>query len=123
MREYRGNVSVAYQLEQPDRVAQRKKMPQKRGLSAGEKMLYLVSILIVVAVSTLILSRYAAMAELNLQASDIQRNIAQLQEENQQLESETKELMRPERIRRFAEDRGMIQGRSNKLFLQGKETR
>ncbi|OYD06613.1 cell division protein FtsL [Paludifilum halophilum] len=108
MRENRGNVSVAYQLEQPDRAAKREKQPLRRGLPAGEKLLYLLSVCLCVAIASLVLSRYAVMTELNMRVSDWEQKTVQLQEANRQLETERKELASAERIRRFAEENGMI---------------
>ncbi|MFC4076539.1 cell division protein FtsL [Salinithrix halophila] len=115
MREYRGNTSVAYQLEsQPKVAAQRESRPLRRGLPAGEKILYLFSVIICVALASLVLSRYAAVAELNVKLQKVEQETVQLQDTNQQLESEQKELKSGERIRRYAEDKGMILAERNR---------
>ncbi|SDW05784.1 cell division protein FtsL [Marininema mesophilum] len=116
MREYRGNASTAFQLEsRPKKADQRERQPRKPGFPVGEKLLYLFSVVICVALALLVLSRYAAATELSMKLSKVEQEASQSQETIQELESQQKELKSGERIRRYAEDRGMVLQEKNSL--------
>ncbi|GGA32557.1 hypothetical protein GCM10007416_01430 [Kroppenstedtia guangzhouensis] len=108
MRDYRGNTSVAYQMEpQPKKTAQTKRLSQT-GFPAGEKLLYLASLILCVALASGILSRYAEAAEINLKLQQVERRVAAVEEANQAYQERIHALKSGERIRRFAEENGMI---------------
>lgn len=106
MREYRGNTSVAYRLEQPH-VPQTERQPQQQGFPAAEKLLYLSSVIVCVAIVSLILAGHATLAETNMEIQKLEREAAALAETNRQLTNEKSDLESGERIRQFAEERGM----------------
>jgi cell division protein FtsL len=110
MREFRGNTSVAHQLEQP-RVPQIEKQPQKHGLTSGEKLVYLMSVVVCVVIASLVLSRHAMLTEINMEVQKLEREAAELTESNRQLSTEVDSLGSGERIRQFAEEKGMIRVR------------
>ncbi|SFS49905.1 cell division protein FtsL [Marininema halotolerans] len=109
MREYRGNASTAFQLEsRPNKANQRERQPRKPGFPTGEKLLYLFSVIICVALALFVLSRYATVTELSMKQAKIEQETTQLKESIQDLESQQKELKSGERIRRYAEEHGMV---------------
>lgn len=108
MREFRGNTSVAYQMEsQPKVTTQEKRLPQT-GLPPGEKILYLVSVIICVALASWVLSRSAAVAETNLKLQEVERRAAEVEEANKADRERIHGLKSGERIRRYAEENGMV---------------
>ncbi|PTX51245.1 cell division protein FtsL [Melghirimyces profundicolus] len=108
MREYRGNTSVAYQLEPQPKVAARKEKQPQTGLPAGEKLLYLASVVICVALASGVLSLYAKSAEINMETQKVAQQAEELKEANRGLTERKNELKSGERIRQFALDKGMV---------------
>ncbi|MDR6224808.1 cell division protein FtsL [Desmospora profundinema] len=106
MRDFRGNTSVAHQLEQPQ-VPRTEKQLQKQGLPTVEKWLYLTSVIVCVVIASLVLSRHAMLTEINMEVQQLEREAAELTESNRQLTTEKVDLGSGERIRQFAEERGM----------------
>lgn len=120
MKDYRGNTSVAYQMEpQPKQTAQTKRQPQT-GFPAGEKLLYLASLILCVALASGVLSRYAEVAEINLKLQQVERRAVAVEEANQAYRERIHALKSGERIRRFAEENGMI--RMEKQSLDNSKT-
>ncbi|PTM59229.1 hypothetical protein [Desmospora activa] len=107
MREYRGNTSVAYHLEQPH-IPQIERKPQQQGFPAGEKLLYLSSVIVCVVIASFVLSSHVMLTEINLDVQKLEREAAELAESNRQLSNEKMDLESGERIRQFAEERGMM---------------
>lgn len=107
MRENQGSAAVAldYQVAAEEK---KKKNLIRQGISASEKLLYLLSVVVCVALASLVLSLYARVTETNVQIQKQKREVERLQEVNRQLETEQRELSRGERIRKFAEERGMV---------------
>lgn len=109
MRKERGNVAVAIQYPKTTTGTRKKRKVRQRikRLPASEKILYLCSIIICVALAVVVVSRYAVVAELNVAIEKQSEAIQQTKEVNLQLESDIKELSSIERIREFAKEHGL----------------
>ena len=86
----------------------KKKVVRNKPIPAGEKVLYLVVVLIAVIISGIIISRYADIYATNLQAKQINSEMKAMTIEVEQLQREVQTLSDPERIRLFAESQGMV---------------
>jgi cell division protein FtsL len=108
MREDRFHAATARPLERPytETNKKRAKSPSK-ALPVGEKMLYLFSVIVCVALAVSVLSRYAKATELNVAIRNTELEISKTQKENLQLESEIRKLRSVERIQQFAESKGL----------------
>jgi cell division protein FtsL len=123
MMENRGNAARAVSFEETAARQKRRRLSQAKGIPAGEKLLYLFSVVICVALATLVISRYAEVTELNVEIQKVEEEAKRIEEINRQLETEKKMLSSGERIRQFAEMRGMIPAENVKPFpsLTGRE--
>lgn len=95
------------QQEKQSQVAVRK----NSWLTSGEKIIYtFISVCIVVA-GFLIVSYSSSVDSLNREVQSLEKVIESQQLTNQSLEFERKELSKPERIRKIAEEHGLkVQG-------------
>lgn len=118
MKKYRGNVAMAISTErrQSDGLSNRPRTVQTHGLTTGEKLLYLLSVVVCVALASFILSKYAELTVLNFSIQQMDRQIQELQETNQQLEIQKKQLSSDERIREYAVQKGMKPVKSYKTL-------
>jgi cell division protein FtsL len=118
MKKYRGNVAMAVEevRRQGTRDSSHPRMEPVHGLTTGEKLLYLLSVVVCVALASVILSKYAELTALNLSAQQLDHRIQELQETNQQLEIQQKQLSSGERTREYAERKGMKQVKSYKTL-------
>lgn len=107
MRENRSNVAVARPLTDSTAAVKKKKKPLLKGLPIGEKLLYLFSILVCVTLALTVISGYAKITELNVAIQKTENEIKQAQKVNLKLETEKKKLGSVERIREFAESKGL----------------
>ncbi|MDA8354409.1 MAG: cell division protein FtsL [Firmicutes bacterium] len=121
MREYRGNTAVAYQPEPQQKVTAQRERKPAYGLPPGEKLLYLVSVIICAALATAVLSLYAKAAEINMKVQQVEQKTAELQETNQALKQQKKQLKSGDRIRQFAENQGMVLAEKNRPKGSGQE--
>ncbi|TCP70434.1 cell division protein FtsL [Baia soyae] len=123
MRQERGNVAVARPLTPTSTSTQvkAKKQPLIKGLTVPEKLLYIGSVIICVALTVLVVSRYAETAELNLAIQKADKEIQQVKEANLQLEAEKNKLQSDARIRQYAEQNGLQIIESKKISSAGKE--
>lgn len=109
MREDRGNLAVASPLTDKKtgaRVKKRKKSLLKT-LPVGEKLLYLFSVFVCVALVLTVISRYAKVTELNVAIRKTEIEIQDTKKVNFRLETQKRKLGSVERIRRFAESKGL----------------
>ncbi len=114
MREVQGSTAATLD-HQVYQTKEKKKVFIKQGISASEKLLYLFSVVICVALASLVLSFYAMVAETNLQIQKMEREVERIKEENRLLEMERRDLERGERIRNIAEEQGMVPKILNEL--------
>ncbi|MBN2908371.1 cell division protein FtsL [Polycladomyces sp. WAk] len=118
MKKYRGNVAMAVveNRRQSTRQSKRPRTERAHGLTTGEKLLYLLSVMVCVALASVILSKYAELTALNISAQQMDRQIRELQETNQQLEIQQKQLSSGERAREYAKQKGMKRAKSYKTL-------
>lgn len=109
-----GNVVVKERYD--DRPIQReakRKEVKRKAIPSSEKLLYLFSILIIVVVSGILLSRVAEGYEMSYKIQEIQSQMESLSEENSTLQLEIDKLQAPERIMDIAKNQlGMVQSES-----------
>lgn len=110
MREQRGNVAVARKRVEETHLQESPKKrirPLIKGLSTGEKVLYLSSILVCAALAIAVVSQYAEVTELSVSIQKTENEIKRVKEVNLQLETEKKRLGSVDRIHRFAIENGL----------------
>ncbi len=83
--------------------------------------MYLVSVIICAALATAVLSLYAKAAEINMKVQQVEQKTAELQETNQALKQQKKQLKSGDRIRQFAENQGMVLAEKNRPKGSGQE--
>lgn len=116
MMENRGSAARAVAFEETAVKKKKRRLLQTRGLPASEKLLYLFSVVVCVTLAALVISQYAKVTELNMEIQKVEEEAKWLQEINRQLEAEKNMLSSGERIRRFAEMRGMVPAENVKPF-------
>ncbi|WP_202076970.1 cell division protein FtsL [Caldalkalibacillus salinus] len=106
-----GNVATQYQKEHKKRVnPTHQKRPQTqphsspKGMTTGEKVLYLLTVIIVVTVSSLLLMRSATISQLSYDIQTLEREVVNIEDQNAALSLEVAELSSPERIERIARE-------------------
>lgn len=118
MRENQGNVALVFPVEKPKdwgKPTKRSRKSLSKGLPMGEKLLYLFSVILCVALAAVILTRYAKVTELNMAIRETEIKIEKSKEVNLQLETEKSKLENVERIRKFAEEQGFERKAAKKL--------
>ncbi|MFC5703603.1 cell division protein FtsL [Cohnella faecalis] len=91
------------------------KVVKKRQLPIGEKLLYLLTVAVLVIVACVILNRYAQIYEMNRTIQQQKAQVEQLTTQTKELQREVERLSDPERISDFASKQlGMV-----KLDQQG----
>ncbi|GAA0364577.1 cell division protein FtsL [Bacillus horti] len=119
-----GNVAVKYRKEQKNRpniYKQPKKVPQtqpkkqirgqqskkplaKKNILAGEKILYILGVILIVGALFILLGGNASIAQMNYETQFLEREIVTLSERNDELRVEIAELSSPERILTIARE-------------------
>ncbi|MFC7442321.1 cell division protein FtsL [Laceyella putida] len=108
MRRDQYNVAVARPLEKPyTRVRDKKQREPRTAVTVGEKLLYLFSVVVCVALALVVLSKYAKVNELNVALEEAKTAVEEAHKVNFKLEAEKKKLEDVERIRKFAESNGL----------------
>ncbi|NHN28665.1 cell division protein FtsL [Paenibacillus agricola] len=81
---------------------------RNKSLPVQEKLLYLFTVLVCVAVASLIIWRYAQIYEMNTKIMKIENDIQVLQAENSVLKHKVETLSSPDRLRIEADKFGMV---------------
>ena len=111
MKRERGNTAIAFPyLKVEPKPQELKKIKPRviRGFTAGEKLLYLFSVVLCAALASWIIAKSAHVTELEVSVQKLEKQIQEVKEANLQLESATKKLSSAERIRKFAEKSGFV---------------
>ena len=105
--------------EQQDYVIRetRKKVIRRKPIPAGEKMLYLLTVLGVAVVASIIIFKYAQLYDISLHIKQVNSEIQSFQIEREQLQREVQTLSNPERIRQFAQENGMSSSLDNGIVV------
>lgn len=85
----------------------RKKVVRRKSIPVGEKLLYLMTVLVGVVIASVIIFRYADIYDINLHIKQVNSEMQGMEIQMQQLERQVQALSNPERIREFAEAQGM----------------
>lgn len=119
-----GNVAVQYQNEKkkrPEKYREKRQQPKvapvRHGISTGEKLLYILFIIIVVTVLSVLLTRYATISQLNYEAQYLEKESVKIEERNSTLQLEVASLSAPERIIAIAQEEGMTLDKSTVRIL------
>jgi cell division protein FtsL len=107
-----GNLAVKPVLRQMQPVqkkGKKKKIVVKHGLPLKEKLTYLFLVVVFVAVSGILLSRYSYIAEVNYNIQEVKNRMIEVQKEIDLLQIQHAELSSPERILKKAEELGLTQ--------------
>ncbi len=109
MRKEHGNAAVSYQVPASTPKTHTQQRPRKiiKGLPAGEKLLYLASVVICIVFAILVMTRYAQLTELDVSIQQTEKQISKAKEVNLQLESEKMKANSLEKIRQFAVQNGL----------------
>ena len=100
-------VKVNQQQVQPKtkQATVKKPLPmQSYGMPIEEKLLYLLSVVVIVCISGFILSRYALISQMNYEIEKMKVTINQTQEDNSSLKLKVDELNKRERILKIAQE-------------------
>lgn len=99
------NQSGSYQASKTKGKQKRKTRTSEYTIShvSREKLLYLVVVIIVVALSVVVITGYAVIAESNYQLQKLSKSLEVLAQENTGLEIEINKLRAPERIMGIAQ--------------------
>jgi cell division protein FtsL len=126
-----GNVAVQYQKEKQrkpiNKRNQQQQQPQKNPVrsvfSTGEKLLYILSIIVVVAVLSSLLMRMATISQYNYEIQSMEKETAQIEERISNLQLEVATLSSPERIIKLAQEEwGMALNESTVRILSTPST-
>jgi len=77
------------------------------GLTTGEKLFYLFSVIVCIFFCILIVSNYLKITQLSFAISKADMTLKELTRQNLLLEAEVKKLSSVENIRKFAENKGL----------------
>ncbi|QJD83595.1 cell division protein FtsL [Cohnella herbarum] len=117
---YYGNLALRPERVQEEKVQparppqrkqepQRKQSPQQRSIPIGEKLLYLLTIGLVVFVAGFIIFRYAQIYQINGEIQATKKNYEQVIEQNKEQQREVERLNDPNRIQEVAiKELGMV---------------
>ncbi|MCU6709476.1 cell division protein FtsL [Paenibacillus sp. J5C_2022] len=86
----------------------KRKVIKRKSLPVGEKLLYLFTVIVCVAIASVIIFRYAQIYDMNLQNKRVSTEAQTLNTEIADLKRQVEMLSDPERIRKLAEEQGMV---------------
>ncbi|WP_027088342.1 cell division protein FtsL [Cohnella panacarvi] len=122
--QYYGNLALRPERvqEQPQSPARQQsqqvnKVVRRRSITMGEKLLYLVTVAVVVLVAGLIIYRYAEIYQINGQIQDTTRQYTQTTEHMKELQREVEHLSDMKRIRDLAAGYGMVQVENRSITI------
>jgi cell division protein FtsL len=90
------NQTESQKNSQPSKQIKQEK--QSYGISVGEKLLYLLSIIVIVCILGFIISRYSLVSQMNYQIEKTKESVKNIQEQNSTLKLKIDELSKRERI-------------------------
>lgn len=111
-----GNLAAKHEYEtryKKEKVIRYRKVSVRHGLPVKEKLTYLLLVVLFVAISGVLLSRYAYVAELNYKVLGAKSEIANMEKEIELLQLKVAELSSPDRILKIAEEMGLTQQEGN----------
>lgn len=110
--QYYGNLALREERKQvqpaPKRNGQQAPRPRRRTIPVGEKLLYLLIVIVFVAVSSLVVYRYASLYQLNRQIQVTSNQYDQAVQQSKELQREIEKLKDPSRIQQMALQYGLV---------------
>jgi cell division protein FtsL len=96
---------------------------RNKSLPVQEKLLYLFTVLVCVAVASLIIWRYAQIYDMNTRIMDLESRTEKLQAENSVLKHKVESLSSPDRLRTEAGKFGLVPPEDKQISkVSGKES-
>jgi cell division protein FtsL len=102
-----GNLAIEQKSTNKVKAREVRRVPQQKTLPIQEKLLYLFTVAICVAVACVVVWRYAQIYEMSSQIHSIQQRIDKLEAENSALKQEVGKLQSPQRLIDVANMLGM----------------
>lgn len=112
---YYGNLAVREERQPEQKKQQRTAAPQtasqvrRKSIPVGEKLLYLLTVFVCVAVAGLILYRNAGLYEMNRNIQKITSEYETSADQSKELQREVDKLRDPARIEKLAAEQGLVQ--------------
>jgi len=105
-----GNLAVERKLPNPQKPERdpRKKIYRPKGLSVRDKLFYLFTVVICVAVACVIVWRYAHIYKMNSEIHQIQKQISRMEASNNELNRQISKLQSYDRLLTEAKRLGMV---------------
>ncbi len=95
----------------------RRLVVKKKTIPMGEKLLYLFTVLLCVAIAGLIISRYTQIYDSNMKMKQLNTQYQTLTVEMEEMKRQVEMLSSPERIRKMAEIQGMTTNYDNGISV------
>lgn len=109
--QYYGNLALREERKKAEtankRNPQQAPRNRRRGIPVGEKLLYLLAVLVFVAVASLVVYRYAELYQLNREIQMTSDQYDQAVEQSKELQREVERLKDPGRIKEMATKYGL----------------
>lgn len=90
----------------------------RKTIPVQEKLLYMFTVLVCVAVAGVIIFRYAQIYDMNLKIKQLNNNYQTMNVEMEVLKKQVEKLSDPERIRKMAESQGMVSSLEGGITVQ-----
>jgi len=108
--------------EQQQQYRDKKRVVVKRkSIPVQEKLLYIFTVFIGVAVAGVIIFRYAQIYDMNLEIKQLNSSYQNMTIEMEELKKQVEMLSDPERIRQMAESQGMVSTMDNGIIVYTNE--
>ncbi|SFB35818.1 cell division protein FtsL [Cohnella sp. OV330] len=124
---YYGNLAVREERQPEQKKQQRAASPQtasqvrRKSIPVGEKLLYLLTVFVCVAVAGLILYRNAGLYEMNRNIQKITSEYETSADQSKELQREVDKLRDPARIEKLAKENGFVEPSGQQpITLSGK---
>ncbi len=116
---YRGNLAVELESKKATYKKQQRKIKVKSSIPTGEKLLYLLFIILVVAGVGFIGSRYILLSQYNYQIQSIKMDIKAVNESNTLLQMKIEQMSSRDRILNEAGQMGMAPSKDSVRVISG----
>jgi len=90
----------------------------RKSIPVQEKLLYMFTVLVCVAVAGVIIFRYAQIYDMNLKIKQLNNEYQTMNVEMEVLKKQVEKLSDPERIRKMAESQGMVSSLEGGITVQ-----
>lgn len=94
--------------QRPEYREKKRVVVKRKSIPVQEKLLYIFTVFLCVAVAGVIIFRYAQIYDMNLEIKQLNNSYQSLTIEMEEMKKEVEKLSNPERIRQLAESQGMV---------------